>query len=597
MKIIKILVISFIGLSLTYGLFQVNIFKSLENKLYDSLFYFREPLEDKGRDVVIVAIDEESVMKIGTWPWRRSKLAELISRIKEGNPKVIGIDLLLDVPTRGEKGIEEDKKLAEALGVPPVCVIPTVLEEDDDGGVREVLFAPLDIFLNEYTRCGAVNLYCDPVDKTVRDFRPIYAGEHLSYPLAVCLEYLGIGADALKKEGSFVKFDRYSIPIYNSQTLINYKCTKIDNISACHVLDPSFNPGFSFDGKIVLVGRTDEAAKDFVNTSVPSRKIFETLSMNGVEVWKEVIDMVLQEKFLYKISAVSLLCIMLSLSIAVSGITYYSNKIGAAIMLFILAVWAFVFYGLFLKQSLVIPLLHIASVCIITYLLAFLYNYSVYLRERNMITAAFKSYVSPRILQEILSKKINLKVGGKRKKLAILFADIKGFTDFADAQEPEEVLDYLKTYFSEMNKVITGHNGIIDKLMGDGILAYFGNFSDKDDYAMDAVKAAVEIQEKAPKLQERLGINLIIRIGINTGYITVGNIGSDAHLDYTVIGKNVNLAQRLESSCEPGKILISDSTYQMVKDKINVTGFREISLKGFARPVKVYEVAGLKSNS
>ena len=595
MKIIKILAISFIGLSLTYGLFQVNIFKSLENKLYDSLFYFREPLEDKGRDVVIVAIDEESVMKIGTWPWRRSKLAELISRIKEGNPKVIGIDLLLDVPTRGEKGIEEDKKLAEALGVPPVCVIPTVLEEDDDGGVREVLFAPLDIFLNEYTRCGAVNLYCDPVNKTVRDFRPIYAGEHLSYPLAVCLEYLGIGVDALKKEGSFVKFDRYSIPVYNSRTLINYKCTKIDNISACHVLDPSFNPGFSFDGKIVLVGRTDEAAKDLVNTSVPSRKIFETLSMNGVEVWKEIIDMVLQERFLYRISTVALFCIMLIVTIVVSSITsYYSNKTGAVIMLFILAVSTFVFYGLFLKQSLGIPLLHIASVCLITYLLAFLYNYSVYYREKTMVTAAFKSYVSPRILEEILSKKVDLKVGGKRKKLTILFADIKGFTDFADAQEPEEVLNYLKIYFSEMNKVIIGHNGIIDKLMGDGILAYFGDFTDKYDHAVDAVNAALEMQEKAPGLKDRLGINLIIRIGINTGYVTVGNIGSDAHLDYTVIGKNVNLAQRLESICEPGKIVISDSTYQMLKGKIDVSDFREVSLKGFARPVKVYSVEGLK---
>jgi class 3 adenylate cyclase len=212
-----------------------------------------------------------------------------------------------------------------------------------------------------------------------------------------------------------------------------------------------------------------------------------------------------------------------------------------------------------------------------------------------MITAAFKSYISPRILQEILAKKIDLKVGGKRKKVTIIFADIKGFTDFADEHEPEEVMDYLKIYFSEMNKVIIEHNGIIDKLMGDGILAYFGEFTDTDDHALDAVKVAIEMQERTIKLRERFGIDLEVRIGINTGYVAIGNIGSEAHLEYTIIGKNVNLAQRLEASCEPGKIMISDSTYQMVKDKIDATDFREVSLKGFAREIKVCSIQGLKT--
>jgi class 3 adenylate cyclase len=124
-------------------------------------------------------------------------------------------------------------------------------------------------------------------------------------------------------------------------------------------------------------------------------------------------------------------------------------------------------------------------------------------------------------------------------------------------------------------------------------LAFFGDFTDTN-HAADAVSAALEMQEKVPKLKEHLGFDLVIRIGIHTGYVTVGNIGSDQHLDYTVIGKNVNLAQRLESTCDPGKILISDSTYQMIKDKVEIADSREVSLKGFARPIKVCSILKLK---
>ncbi len=151
-------------------------------------------------------------------------------------------------------------------------------------------------------------------------------------------------------------------------------------------------------------------------------------------------------------------------------------------------------------------------------------------------------------------------------------------------------MEYVKTFFAEMNRVITKHDGVVDKLFGDGLLALYGDFTAPDRHALNAVRTAIEMQEKAREISERLGHSLRLRVGINTGYVTVGNIGSEEHLDYTAIGQNVGLASRLETVCEPGRILISDATYQLVKDEIDVEDYREIFVRGFSKAVKVYQL-------
>jgi adenylate cyclase len=577
----KVLLIVCASLVFTWALLQFTPVSSIKNKVYDALFYFRGPVQDKGESVVIVAIDEASLEKIGNWPWSRSMLAWLIEKIKMGSPKVIGVDLLLDLPTRGKNAQIEDGKLAEIFKNAPTCVLPVVVKEGRSGRIQETLFKPLDIFLTGRIVTGVVNVESDPSDKITREFKAGY-GTMPSFPVALCLEYLGCSLKDI------------NIPAQNTRALINYKCAKVDAFSASDVLEPFFNPVIFFKGKIVLIGRTDLASKDFVNTPVPAGKIFETQSMTGVELWKEIIDMILARSFLYGSAPFLSFLLAAFLSIIICRLTLRSNKIGAASSILCIGLCVFSFFYLFLKKNIVLPLLYLAAVCVISYIFSFLYNFIVFQREKRKITAAFKSYISAHVLQNILSQKIDLSVGGKRKSLTILFADIKGFTNFSDTHGPEEVLNFLKAFFAEMNKAIIERNGIIDKLLGDGILAFFGDFTDSDTHAYDAVRAAIEMQRKIPDLQKRLGFDFQVRIGVHTGPVDVGNIGSAEHLDYTVIGRNVNLAQRLEASCEPGKILISDVTYQMVKDSVEITDTREIPLKGFVNTVKVCTVRGLK---
>ena len=587
-----ILLISCAGLICASALLEVSLFSSLNNKVFDSLFHARGPLQDTLQAVAIVAIDEQSLEKIGGWPWPRPVLAALIARIKQAGARVIGIDLLLDLPSTGQDAKAQDAQLAEVLKVPPVCVLPVVAQEQQPGKT-ETLFNPLDIFLTGHTVTGAVNVEPDPADKITREFKAIY-GTMPSFPLAVCLEYLGASFSDVRRRRSYVEFGDYRIPTREQRALINYTCAHIDSFSAGDVLEPSFDAGFFFRDKIVLLGRTDLASKDFVNTPVPSGRIFETLPMAGIEVWKEIIDMILARNFLYGVPPFFSFLIAVIASILICAVTLHSNKGGAAVSAVCIGLGIASFYLLFLKKNIILPVVYFAAVCGISYVFSFLYNFVVFQREKRKIAAAFKSYISPQLLQHILSQRIDLSVGARRKTLTMLFADVKGFTSFSDTHGPEEVLAFLKAFFAEMNRVIIGHGGIVNKLMGDGILAFFGDFTDSDTHARDAVCAAIEMQKHIPGLQKRLGFDLQIRIGVHTGQVDVGNIGSAEHLDYTVIGSNVNLAQRLEANCEPGKVLISEATYQAAKDVVEISDTREIPLKGFAVPVKVCTVAGLK---
>lgn len=180
----------------------------------------------------------------------------------------------------------------------------------------------------------------------------------------------------------------------------------------------------------------------------------------------------------------------------------------------------------------------------------------------------------------------------------MFFSDIVGFTDITEHLESEELTSLINFYLTEMSTIALKYGGTIDKYIGDAILIFFGDPESKG-YAEDAtscLKMAIEMQQKMQELTNFWGKNfslksaLSIRIGINTGFCTVGNFGSENRLDYTVIGSPVNLASRLESSAQPNKIIVSEETYLLVRDLFALEEVGEIKLKGISRPVKYYEV-------
>ena len=211
--------------------------------------------------------------------------------------------------------------------------------------------------------------------------------------------------------------------------------------------------------------------------------------------------------------------------------------------------------------------------------------------------SSMKRYISPQVAERLLSE--GIAVGQiERKNLTVFFSDIRGFTRISEEMEPEELLGMLNKYFSEMTEIIFKYGGTIDKFMGDGILGFVGDPCEYPDHAERAVRMAVEMQSKLKALGEEWfsygTSSLRIGIGVNTGYVTVGDVGSEAHMDYTAIGRHVNLAARLQQEAKPDQIIISQRTYSLVKDIVEAEEMGEVEMKGFDRPIRTYNVYNMR---
>jgi class 3 adenylate cyclase len=210
-----------------------------------------------------------------------------------------------------------------------------------------------------------------------------------------------------------------------------------------------------------------------------------------------------------------------------------------------------------------------------------------------------RRYLSPKLTEKILSGNGHAAPESQRKMMTVVFSDIRGFSTLTDALEPEEIFHLLDRYLSEMIGIVHRFDGTVNKIIGDGLLIFFGDPISVDDHAERAVRMAVAMQEKISELREEwkgYDHDLGVGIGINTGYMTVGNIGSETHRDYTVIGNQVNVAARLESIAAAGQILAGQRTYSKVGSLVEAQFVGEIQVKGIHAPVRTFNITGLRKS-
>jgi adenylate cyclase len=227
--------------------------------------------------------------------------------------------------------------------------------------------------------------------------------------------------------------------------------------------------------------------------------------------------------------------------------------------------------------------------------------------EKDKTEKAYKllsKYVSPQLSNTISSGKIESIWQHNRKKLILFFSDIKDFTQLTDALEPEDMGNILNMYLSEMNDIINKYQGTLAQVIGDGLYIFFGapKRTNDQEHAIRCLKMAIEMQNKMKELNRHWSIfgldeELKIRCGINTGMATVGGYGSSERKEYTAMGMQVNIAARIESACKPGQIMLNHSTYVFVRNDILCVKKGQIEIKGYHRPIKVYEVDLSQSES
>jgi len=230
------------------------------------------------------------------------------------------------------------------------------------------------------------------------------------------------------------------------------------------------------------------------------------------------------------------------------------------------------------------------------------------LTEKSKALTALSSklakYLAPQVYDSIFTGQQDVKIVSKRKKLTVCFSDLVGFTEITDKLESEDLTQLLNHYLTEMSKIALQYGATIDKYVGDAIVMFFGDpttLGVKED-ALACVEMALAMQKRVGELAHEwansgIATPLRSRIGIHTGYCTVGNFGSDDRMDYTMIGGTVNLASRLEHEAPPGGVLISLETYALVEDKVRCEERGHVQVKGIAQPIVTYAVIGLNQDS
>lgn len=437
-----------------------------------------------------------------------------------------------------------------------------------------------------------------------------YAGEYYpSLPLEVARWYLDPPLPpvihALGQEGgggiaAIQLGDRLVPADEEGRLLINYYGPKraFRYYSLSDVLNGGIEP-YKFGDKVVLLGFTSAISQDFY--SVP----FQNDTYPGVEINATIVANILNDDFLIRpkatilIEAAAILLLGLVMTIGrhdKGPLWSVWAALSAVFGVAALAYAAFVFGKIWINVT--YPLLFI----VVDYLTITSYKYFTEEKQKRGLKNAFQHYVSPAVVQRMMTEEQDLRLGGERKQLTALFTDIEGFTPISESMPPEELVAFLNNYLSEMTKIVLAYEGTLDKYVGDAIMAFYGAPIDQPDHAARACKTAVDMLVRLKKLQvdwEAAGLPLIqIRIGINSGEMSVGNIGSWERFDYTIMGDNVNLASRLEgvNKYYGTRIIISQATYELCQQSGAVTlivrELDNIRVKGRREPVTIFELVG-----
>jgi len=353
-------------------------------------------------------------------------------------------------------------------------------------------------------------------------------------------------------------------------------------------------PPATFQDKIVLFGFTSMIYQDVHSTS------FEATSYPGVEVHATIIENILQQEFLQQPQLTMLIDALVILSLAlILGVLLHRVRsvLGGLTAILCLVSVVGITYAAFLYQKIWLNLTFPVLFILLDYVAITSYKYFTEEKKKREVKNAFQHYVSPAIVEQMIDQIDQLHLGGERKELTALFSDIRGFTSISEKMEPEALAAFLNEYLSAMTKIVLRYEGTVDKYMGDAIMAFYGAPLFQADHAVRACKTAVEMMTRLQELRagwEARGLPpMNIGIGLNSGEMSVGNMGSEERFNYTIMGDNVNLASRLEGINKQygTNIVISQFTYDLVQQEPFLA--RELDLvrvKGKQQPVRIYEL-------
>jgi adenylate cyclase len=582
------------------AIFCTGSFFSFLQYLVSDLLYIGYPPSD---NIVIVAIDNESLQGLGRWPWDREIVAGIIDKISEKNPKAIGIDISFpEEQTREQDTILQKSIIASDKVILPIEGNLYFDKKGDKALTSQNTLYPIGVLQKAASRTGFVNVTPD-ADGVVRSLPLLVKDQagtlHEAFSLKIIREYLDLPeqpAYPLLKEGHY-KVSQTEIPIDELSLMkINFsgKPGSFKTYSASEVLNQEL-PEIIFKNKIVLIGATASSLHD--EFPVP---ISKNVAMAGVEIQANAIQTFLDKKFLFqpdKKQTIWLIFILsIGLSFLLSRLTMRNASLICAISTGIILLLSFVLFGVGVLFETLYFLLAIGFV----YIGDLSYKYFYANEQKAVIKKVFQYYVSSPIVDELLKSPDKIKLGGESRTVTILFSDIRGFTNISEKMPAEELIQYLNEYLEIMTNVIIEKQGVIDKFIGDAIMAFWNAPINLKNHETLAIKAGLEMISKLEAFnshwKEKGYEPIKIGIGLNTGEVIAGNIGSSKRFDYTIVGDNVNLGSRVEglNKVYGTSLLITESTYNKTKNKFPTRLIDFVRVKGKDQPIKLYEVLATK---
>lgn len=573
---------------LSVSSFKAGYFYGIES-FFEDIFFSSKPVSS---EILILEIDSQSIEKIGQWPWRREIFAQAFSRLEESKPRAVGLDVIM--PETSRFGVEDDHLFAEELNevsypvILPVESLSGIRINRTGGSFSENILKPVAAFLGApNVSLGHVNLINDR-DGVVRSMPFNINDTHGGV-------YVGLAYQTVKKSGLEFKGNSSLDPV--EHIVFSGPSGSIRRIPFWRVLD-SETPMDMFKDKVIFIGATAPDLHDEKPTPFD-----RGTQMSGVEIQAQIGNMFLNGYRLRDLDATVLLVWILIASFIPCIVFYVVEKIHRAILLTLVVGVIHIIAVLFwFEAGIMANLVHINMAWVLAFLASFFYRFLTTDREKKDMREVFSKYVSGDVLDEILRDTAKVKLGGEEREVTIFFSDIRGFTTLSEGMSPAQLTHFLNNYLTRMTNIILKRRGVVDKYIGDAIMAFWGAPINNEVQAIDAVVASLEMIEALDDFNKENRENgdpeIDIGIGLNTGLVTVGNMGSEVRFDYTVMGDAVNLASRLEGQTKTYgvKILISESTKKELDTEhaeqynILTREIDKIKVKGKTGAVTIFEV-------
>lgn len=598
-----------LGIGLLVSIFAFCDFSDkLENHVFD--FFARRNIQPSRwpTDIAVITIDDQSLQtlsrRVGRWPWPRDVQAGIVAYLKKAGAKAIVFDILF---AEESEDAFNDELFASYLS----ATQPVWLAAKTSSSIDHKKVFPLEI-LRKATgdSIGFVNTIKE--EGVVRDYNFKATDDSKIDALSVAVaKKLGLNVPNMDRMRLQWYGQAHQLPSYSAAEVAltglnlidwikthgspkNFEITDSSKVALLLQQAP-IKPALELKDKIVFVGCSAAATYDAYTTPVEKHQ-------SGVYIHATALGNIIQSSYFREVSD-SFRVILILLSSA--GVTLVCRKIRyvslQVFFTFLLIGSVLLFSFLCYKNNIWFPpALAVVSI-VLSYASINAYNYVVEGREKRLFKQLFSDFVSPDVLEELMSSDHGLDLTGDLRMGTVLFCDLSGFTTFTESATPSQLIDAINSYYSEATKILQNHYAYVDKYIGDAVMAIFNIPKQHPDHAAEACFAALELPGMIKNLNSRLqeqypGLELKLRTGVNTGMMIAGPMGYARKRNYSALGDSVNLASRLEGANKEyhSLIMIGPVTYDLARDKIEARPLDFLKVKGKNKSVRVYELMSKK---